>query len=78
MKIYAIYDNVALLTSDPFLAVNDDVAKRTYSYVLSRNPSTAKDCDLICVGEFDQVKGFISSTDKSLVLTYADLEKEIK
>lgn len=59
MKVFSIFDRVAGVYADPFVEKNDALAVRRFVYSVSRSPMICADCDLYCLGEFDEVRGVI-------------------
>ena len=61
-NMYVVYDKVAGEVASPiFLAVNDEVAKRSFAGLVSGNPNMPDPCDyrLMAIGRFDMVAGKI-------------------
>lgn len=63
-QFYSIYDRVAGVYSEPFLAKRKELAVRKFRYLLQNTPMVASDCDLFCLGEFDTETGLIKAFDK--------------
>lgn len=57
VKYYVIRDVKANEFGDLIFARNDDVAKRIFGQILSKNPYLSDDLQLYYVGEFDNVYG---------------------
>lgn len=51
MRMYSIYDVVAMRFNNPFVCESDEVANRSFQHSLKDNPF-ASDFDLYCVGTF--------------------------
>ena len=70
-NVYAIYDSCSGIFGDPFIAVNDAVAKRSFEYSLS-DPSIPKyirdDSVLYGIGFFDKQTGYFSADDPPYVV----------
>lgn len=62
-NVFAVYDSCSGIFGDPFIAVNEAVAKRMFEYSLSE-PSIPKyirdDSVLYCIGSYDNTSGYIS------------------
>lgn len=63
VNLYAVYDLKALAYSAPFVAANDEVAKRMFATTME-DPTTMigrypKDYRLFCLGDFDDYTGTI-------------------
>jgi len=52
MRLYTVYDKLALTWSPPFIQENDSVAYRTFSVLLRQHPDTASDMELHCLGDW--------------------------
>lgn len=81
IRLYSVYDITAATFSEPFSAVNDDVAKRNFRFTMARyNDYFVRDMELYCIGDFCSESGdmrslhrlFIDSGEKIL----ADKESE--
>lgn len=73
--LYTMYDSVAALYQQPFTAVNDEVAARSFkanfansSSVLALNPS---DFRLVKIGSMDMSTGVITVIPEEVILTGA-------
>lgn len=64
MKVYAIFDRLAGTYGEPFLAKNNVLAERRFDYVLDNAPMVREDCDLYCLGSFNEESGFLGGQDK--------------
>lgn len=60
VKYYAIKDVKANEFGELLFAKNDDVAKRIFGQVMSKNPILAADMQLYYIGEFDNESGVFS------------------
>lgn len=49
-RLYTIYDRLSEESSPPFVAKNDDVAKRAFR---SLNPAVSEDYDVLFLGTWD-------------------------
>lgn len=62
-NVFAVFDSCSGIFGDPFIAVNDAVAKRMFEYSLV-NPSIPKyirdDSVLYCIGCYDNKTGYVS------------------
>lgn len=59
-KLYSIYDSVANEYSQPFMANNDECAKRMIINSFSKNDAFhSNDYTLFCLGSFDTENGVI-------------------
>lgn len=61
--VYSVYDKVAGLYGQPFVAVRDGVAIRSFMEFVN-NSYSGKDCQLFKIGEFDNVEGLINAYSK--------------
>ena len=54
MKLYqySVYDKISRTYSEPFVAVNDQVAQRRFSAIKQSAPIVAPDLSLVRFGEF--------------------------
>ena len=60
-SLYSIRDEVAEEFGEPFMAVNDNVARRCYLLGLSKvSPEFMSDYKLFRIGEFDDQSGCVS------------------
>ena len=60
-SLYSIRDEVAEEFGEPFMAVNDNVARRCYLLGLSKvSPEFMPDYKLFRIGEFDDQSGSVS------------------
>ena len=58
--LYVVYDKVAGEIASPvFIAVNDEVAKRSFVGLVSGNPNMPDPCDyrLLAIGQIDMLAG---------------------
>lgn len=62
VKYYSIKDVKANEFGDLMFARNDEVAKRLFGQILSKNPYLAYDLQLYCIGEFDNENGLFANT----------------
>ncbi|UPW41574.1 nonstructural protein [Peromfec virus RodF8_53] len=62
-SIFSVYDKVTGLYGNPFVALNEAVAKRSYAEYCA-NSYSGPDTQLYLLGEFDQVSGVIISCEK--------------
>ena len=76
VKYYGIKDVKANEFGDLMFAKNDEVAKRIFGQILSKNPYLVSDMQLYCIGEFDNEKGFFGSTVELIVDNIVDENKE--
>lgn len=61
VRYYAIKDVKANEFGDLMFAKNDEVAKRIFGQILSKNPYLASDMQLYCIGEFDNEAGLFAN-----------------
>lgn len=61
LRYYAIKDVKANEFGDLMFAKNDEVAKRIFGQIMSKNPYLAADMQLYCIGEFDNEDGFFAN-----------------
>lgn len=66
VKIYSIYDRLAGVYSDPFVALRDELAIRRFVYLMHNAEMVAEDCDLYSLGVFDTDNGTVVGADKPL------------
>lgn len=63
-NLFAVYDTCAGIFGDPFVAINDVVAKRTFEFSIS-NPSIPKyvrdDAVLYSIGHYDAESGYVTN-----------------
>lgn len=59
LKVYSIFDRAAQMYSEPFVAINDDVAKRKFNGLCVNAKIMAPDLQLYCLGSFNQFSGVI-------------------
>lgn len=59
LELYVVFDRVASVYGEPFVAAKRELAIRKFDYVMSASPMVATDCDLFFVGFYDNVKGII-------------------
>lgn len=59
LSLYAIYDRLAGVYGEPFVAQRDELAIRRFMYVMQSAPMVAQDCDLYKLGDYDTVSGVI-------------------
>ena len=57
MKYFSIKDVKADEFGDLMFAKNEEVAKRIFGQILSKNPYIASDLQLYCIGDFDNETG---------------------
>lgn len=80
--MYVIYDKIAAEVCSPvFVAVNDDVAKRSFVGYLSGNPNTPDPSDyrLIAIGHIDMVAGLVLNGETAeFIMDGIDIKKEDK
>ena len=58
-EMYSIFDKVAGMYSEPFLAVNEATAVRRFQWQMQNSTMVAGDCALYRVGDFDVDTGDI-------------------
>ncbi len=58
-RVYSIFDRVTGLYGEPFIAVNEEMAKRRFNYLMDNSPMVNADCQLYYLGDFDSVNGTI-------------------
>lgn len=59
-EMYSIFDKIACIYSEPFLAVNEATAVRRFQWQMQQSTMVAGDCALYKVGVFDVDTGTIS------------------
>lgn len=59
LTIYSMFDRVSRSHGEPFVAVNDDIAKRRFNFIMSQSPMVAQDMQLFKLGEYDTETGAI-------------------
>lgn len=57
--MFSIFDKIASVYSEPFLAVNEATAKRRFLWQMQQSSMVAGDCCLYKVGDFDVDTGSI-------------------
>lgn len=67
-NMYSLYDRVSGLYSEPFVAQNDEIAKRRFNYFCEHSPMIASDCELYCVGVWHNSQGFVYGNDKPVFI----------
>lgn len=64
MNLYTIFDRVAQRHLPPFIAPNDDTAKRSVrASVNGKDPNLTEhhqDYDIFCIGNFDETTGLVN------------------
>jgi len=80
-QVYAVYDSKAETYMQPWYAVNDAVAKRTFAMAVNNGPefkAHPEDFTLFHLGEFDDEKGDFANTNapRSLLLAAACIEEK--
>lgn len=58
-EMYSIFDKIAGMYSEPFLAVNGATAQRRFQWQMQQSTMVAGDCALYKVGDFDVDTGKI-------------------
>ena len=71
INMYSVYDKKALVYSQPFTAINDEVAQRIMKNCVD-NPEhnyglNPEDYQLLRIGEFDDQEGAITPDEKPLL-----------
>lgn len=59
-EMYSIFDKVAGMYSEPFLALNEATAVRRFQWQMQQSTMVAGDCALYKVGAFDVDTGVIN------------------
>lgn len=54
-NMYSIFDRMAQVFSEPFLAQNNAIAQRRFQYVAKNSPMVSEDLQLFKVGSFDTI-----------------------
>lgn len=62
LNVYAIYDRVAGVYGEPFVAKKNELAIRRFNYLMSNAVMVANDCELYCVGYYTPDLGQIGLT----------------
>lgn len=57
MNVYSIFDKCSGIYSEPFCAINDDVAKRRFKQICLSSSVVAPDLQLYKLGEFESSTG---------------------
>lgn len=70
LKLYTLFDKVAGVYASPSHFVNDGVAKRHFSELMSYDgyKNNKSDYELYCIGDFDTKTGFIDALDKLVLI----------
>lgn len=70
MKLYSIYDVVSVEFSTPFMAKNDEAAKRIFFGAFGTDfyMEHKNDFECYCIGKFDIETGEIVPVNKKLVM----------
>lgn len=69
MRIYVIYDKVAVGVGFPFAAKNDGVALRLFRQGIKDVPEIDRDAyELRCIGAYDEKDGDIFDTTNTIVV----------
>lgn len=76
VKYYAIKDVKADEFGDLMFAKNDEVAKRLFGQIISKNPYLASDMQLYCIGDFENEDGSFVSTLNLVVDNVVEESKE--
>lgn len=65
---FVIYDRVAGVYAEPFLANNVAAAQRKFNSFLSGAPMVADDCELYHIGDFDNITGVMTGFEKPVFI----------
>lgn len=76
VRLYSVFDRVAMEYSPAFEAINDGVALRMFADHVKDNPH-AEDYKVLCIGEFDRSKGTLSSAGLPVECVPGQLEFEL-
>lgn len=76
VNLYSCYDRVSHTYSEPFVAVNEGVAKRRFDYVMSQSKMVAFDMQLFLIGTMNTDTGEIVPCNQ-FVCNY-DVKEESK
>lgn len=60
LGIYAIFDRVAGIYGDIFVAQKKELAIRKFRYLLQNSPMVASDCDLFLLASYDTETGVVT------------------
>lgn len=60
LEVFSIFDKCSGIYSEPFTAVNKDVASRRFKQICISSPVIASDLQLYRLGSFDSQLGIIS------------------
>lgn len=76
--VFAIYDRLAGVYGDPFIAKNYALAKRRFDYIMSNSSMVAKDCTLYSLAEYDVETGRIVGYDNpNFCCNYQEVDPSI-
>lgn len=67
-NMYAYYDRVANMYSQPILQTNDASAQRIFNYMCQQAPDKMEDMQLYMVGTFDVITGEVVAENKPLFI----------
>lgn len=74
-NLYSIYDRVAGLYSEPFCAVNVELAIRKFDYLMLNSPMVANDCELYLLGSFTSSAGGIAGVSQPEFIKKFEVKK---
>jgi len=77
MKLYTIRDQVACFFLSPFVAPNDNVAKRMFISGLGDSFPHRRDFSLHAIGAFDDQTGELSPVEPYLVLSGLSIDAQL-
>lgn len=66
MLLFTIYDKVSGIYSEPFTAVNEDVARRRFKQICGSQPILGGDLQLYKLGSFNSASGVVSDNNNVL------------
>lgn len=76
VKYYAIKDVKANEFGELLFARNDEVAKRIFGQIISKNTLIASDLQLYCIGDFNNELGIFNNTFHLVVDNVVEENKE--
>lgn len=76
VKYYSIKDVKANEFGDLMFAKNDEVAKRIFGQIVSKNTYLASDLQMYCIGEFDNEEGYFANFPTLIVDNVVEESKE--
>ncbi|WGL31481.1 nonstructural protein [Dipodfec virus UOA04_Rod_1098] len=62
LKLYAVFDRVAGVYGEPFVAKRDELAVRRFNYVMANARMVCDDCELYLIGYYTPDLGQLGMT----------------